>query len=109
MIAIIQAYLLLALSLVALGMELFGLVEAARHSSESFERAGKRTKTFWVAIMAAATFVGVLALPIFVGIMPYWLNVIAVVFAGVFLADVRPAIRVNGTGNTKRTGPYGGW
>nr|WP_269151126.1 DUF2516 family protein [Spelaeicoccus albus] len=101
--------MLLALSLVALGMELFALVEAARHSGDSFERAGKRTKTFWVSILAGATFVGVLALPLFVGIMPYWINVIAVVFAGVFLADVRPAIRINGPGRTKRTGPYGGW
>lgn len=108
-----QAFLLLALSLVALGMELFAFVEAARASGDAYVQAGKRTKKFWVGLSAAALFVGILALPIFVGIMPYWINVIAVVVAGVFLADVRPAIRISGTGSgngrSRRPGPYGGW
>ena len=100
----LQAWLMLLIGLLALGMMVFALIDAARQRADAFTVAGKLTKPIWLAILGVATAIGV----IFV-LSPFnFFDLIAFVAAGVYLADVRPALKaVSGGGNSG--GPYGGW
>jgi hypothetical protein len=95
MIATIQVLLFLGLALVALALEVWALVDAAGRRPEAFSYAGKRTRSFWLLLLGGATLAGFLALPppLGLGIMPLMIMLGAVVPAGVYLADVRPAVR----------------
>ncbi|CAM4153823.1 DUF2516 family protein [Janibacter anophelis] len=83
----VQGLIVLGLSLLALGAEVFALAHAVRQRQDAFPAAGKQTKTFWVAALVIATLMGIAAVG-GVGL----LGIIAIVLAGVYLADVRPAI-----------------
>lgn len=100
----VRGVLTLALLAVSLGLQVFAFVDALRHRPDAYVAAGKRTKKFWLAVTGVALAVGIAVFhPL------NFLNVIAVVAAAVYLADVRPALReVTGRGGTSR-GPYGGW
>jgi hypothetical protein len=99
----LQGLLMLVIGVLALGVQVFALVDAVRQRTDAFPAAGKLTKPLWMAILAVASAIGV----IFV-LNPFSIfNLIAFVAAGVYLADVRPAVRaISGGGNS---GPYGGW
>jgi hypothetical protein len=99
----VQGLLMLVIGVLALGVQGFALVDAFRQRTDAFPAAGKLTKPLWLAILAVATAIGV----IFV-LNPFSVfNLIAFVAAGVYLADVRPAIKsISGGGNS---GPYGRW
>jgi hypothetical protein len=107
-IATIQVLLFLGLALVALGLEAWALIDAASRRAEAFSYAGKRTRGFWLLLLGGATVAGFLAIPapLGLGIMPVIVMLAAVVPAGVYLADVRPAVR--GYGRGRRPG-QGGW
>jgi Protein of unknown function (DUF2516) len=81
----------------------FGLVDALRHRPDAFTAAGKRTKNFWLAVLGACVLLSLFLFP-----SPFSLQwIIAVVGAGVYAADVRPALRrVMGRGSSNN-GPYG--
>lgn len=97
-----QGIVLLVLGLVALGLQGFALVDALRQRSDAFTAAGKLTKKLWLVILSVATALGFVLVFSPLNIF----NLLAVVAAGVYLADVRPALRgVTGGG----TGPYGPW
>ena len=99
----VQYYIVLALSVVALGIEVYALVDCLRRRPDAFTAAGKRTKGFWLAVTGVAVLLGVVALNS-LGL----LAIIAVIAAGVYLADVKPALdQVMGRGG--RQGPYGPW
>jgi len=102
---------IIVLAVLAFGMEVYALVDAARTRADAFAAAGKLTKTKWVAILGVAAAFGFLALPIGNGGALNalgMLSIIAVVAAAVYLADVRPAVRqIRGGGG--RPGPYGPW
>lgn len=99
----VQGYVLLLLTLVALAIEVAALLDALRHRPDAYVAAGKRTKGFWVAVTGVGTALGFVSLGGF-GL----LGIIGVVAAGVYLADVRPALRqVQGRGGS--SGPYGPW
>ena len=68
--------------------------------------AGKLSKIWWVAILGVAAAVGFVTISRVLG-----LGIIGVVAAGVYLADVRPALRsVSGRrGGGTHSGPYGPW
>lgn len=87
MLAIEQA-LNLALFLGALGLELFALIDALTRPARAFEATGKMTKQAWVLILALAL-VTVILFRSPIGL----LGLLGVVAAGVYLADVRPALR----------------
>lgn len=95
MIATLQVLIFLALALVAFGLEAWALVDAARRPPTAFAYAGKRTKNFWLVLTGVAAAVGFLAIPppLGLGFVPLFLMLAAVVPAGVYLADVRPAVR----------------
>ncbi len=107
----IQGFIVLVLSVLAFGMEVYALVDAARTRGDAFAAAGKLTKQKWVAILGVATALGFIVLPPPVGAGPSTLGlfgIAAVVAAGVYLVDVRPAVRqIRGGGG--RSGPYGPW
>ena len=99
----LQSIVLLVLGLLALGLEVFALVDAVRQRKDAFPAAGKLTKPIWLAILGVATAVGFVTFrdPLFTGGI---FSLLAVVAAGVYLADVRPAVR-----NMSGGGPYGRW
>lgn len=106
----VQLVVVLVLSVVALGLEVYALVDAIRHRPDAYVAAGKRTKGFWVAILAVATAFGFVALPppIGAGFISSLgiLSLLGVVAAAVYLTDVRPAVQqMRGRGGP--SGPYG--
>lgn len=84
----IQGWIILGLGLLALGVEIYALVHAVRQRPDAFTAAGKQSKVFWVAALAIASLLGFAVLGGGFGI----LAIIGIVVAGVYLADVRPAI-----------------
>lgn len=100
-----QSYVMLVLTIAALAVEVFAFVHALKTRPDAFVAAGKRTKNFWLAVTGVAVLLGFVSLG-GVGM----LAIIGVVAAGVYLADVRPAVEaVQGRGSNSRQGPYGPW
>ncbi|HHU10739.1 MAG TPA: DUF2516 family protein [Intrasporangiaceae bacterium] len=87
----------LVLSVAILGMEIFAFVDALRHQPDAYLRAGKRTKQLWLVVTGVAMLLGFLTL----GNPLHLFALLGVVGAGVYLADVRPALQSLG-------GHYGG-
>lgn len=111
-VGIIQEWIVLVLAVLALGMEVYALVDVLRHRPDAFTAAGKLTKAKWTAILAVAAALGFIALPPPIGQPALsslgFLAIIAVVASAVYLVDVRPAVRqIRGGGG--RSGPYGPW
>ena len=106
-----QSWLLLILGVAAFFVEVYALVDALQHSNEQFYAAGKRNKAFWTAMTGAAAAVGFLSLPEPIGRTAAGpltlLGFVAIVIAGVYLADVRPAVR--GARRPPRRDRRGGW
>lgn len=99
-----QSLIVLVLGVVALGLEVFALVDAVRHRPDAYVAAGKRTKQFWTVVTGLAALVGF----VFLFSPLNLLGILAVVAAAVYLADVRPALQqVSGRGSS--SGPYGPW
>ena len=103
-LALLQSWIVLGLSVAALGVEVYALVDCLRRRSDAFPAAGKRTKPFWLLVTGVAVLLGFVALQS-VGL----LGIIAIVAAGVYLADVKPALdQVMGRGQGNQ-GPHGPW
>src|SRR5690349_15344951 len=102
-----QGIVLLILSLVVFLLEIYALVDAVRQKTAAFPAAGKLTKPIWLGILGVATAVGFISLGN--GLMALgFLNILGAVAAGVYLADVRPAVsRYRDRGGS--SGPYGSW
>ncbi len=94
-----------ALFAAGMGLKVFAFVEALRTDAQAFPYAGKRTKGLWLAITGVALAVNIVVFnPLF------FLNVIGVVGALVFLVDVRPAVKQYRAGGSQQNmGPYGPW
>ena len=104
-ISTLQGWIVLALSVVALGVEVYAFIDCVRRRPDAFPAAGKRTKSFWLIVTVIAMLLGIVSL----GGLPGLLGIVAVIAAGVYLADVKPALdQVMGRG-TNREGPYGPW
>jgi hypothetical protein len=94
----------LLLYLGGLGLVGFALFDAIRVPQQSFPAAGKQTKNLWLVIL------GIAAAVLFVVGPLHIIGLAAVVGAGVYMVDVRPAVKQYG-GNQGRSqeGPYGPW
>jgi len=106
-LGLLQTYLFVALALALFAVEAWALIDLLRRPSVAFTAAGKRTKTFWGLIVGAAAVVGLIAIPPPLGLGLLgggFLMFVAVVPAGIYLADVRPAIEPY----SRRRGPRGG-
>lgn len=102
-----QYYVIVALSIGALAVEGYALVDCVRRRPDAFAAAGKRTKNFWLVVTGVAAAVGFVTLgdPRALGL----LGIAAIIAAGVYLADVKPALdQVTGRGGGHQ-GPYGPW
>ncbi|MBG0813749.1 DUF2516 family protein [Planomonospora sp. ID82291] len=106
-----QIYGVLDLIFLILGIGAFilstwALVHAIKTPARAFAVTGKQSKQVWLLILGFATLFS------FAGAVGYlnsigFLVIISVVAAGVYLADVRPAVREVGKGGN--SGPYGPW
>lgn len=101
----IQGLLYLAFWMAAMGLSSFGLADALRHRPDAFTAAGKASKNLWLAVLAGAVALSILAFP-----NPFQITgILAMVGAGVYAADVRPALRrVIGRGSSG-DGPSSRW
>lgn len=99
-IADIQQLIVLVLGAIAVGVELYALIHAVTQRADAFVAADKLTKPAWLGILAVAFLLGVAS---FGGLG--LLGLLGVVAAGVYLADVKPAIaQVIGRSNDNRWG-----
>lgn len=107
----VQGVLLLALGAAALGLGGFAFADALRHDPQVYAVEGKRTKGFWVGILAVGLAILVISVPQVLNMFA----LLAVVAAGVYLADVRPALqphtqrRRRQQGRAGGSGPHGSW
>ena len=101
----LQGWVVLVLGVAAFGLTAFAAIDAARRRADLFTAVGRLTKPAWMAILVVACLIS------FVSLGGYGalglLNVIAVIAAGVYLADVRPKIRQISGGGRGGSGPYG--
>lgn len=106
-----QEWIYVILALAGFALEAYALIQAARFDDGQYRAAGKRTKGFWLTLTGAAAAIGFLTLPPPLGNAPLgplsFLSLVAFVVAGVFLADVLPALR--GTSRPTRQAQRGGW
>lgn len=95
MIGVLQSYLFFILCLAVLLLCLWALVDALMRPAGAFTYADKRTKGFWAAVLGLATLLAFIALPLppagGMGLILFTL--LSAVGAGIYLADVRPAVR----------------
>ena len=105
LLANLQHYIVLALSVGALAIEIYAVIDCLRRRPDAFVAAGKRTKQFWMLVTGVAVLLGFVAL----GGLGF-LAIVAIIAAGVYLADVKPALdQVMGRGTGRTDGPYGPW
>jgi len=105
LLAQLQSYIVLGLSIAALGVEVYAFVDCVRRRADAFVAAGKRTKQFWLLVTGLAVVLGFVSLRS-IG----FLAIVAIIAAGVYLADVKPALdQVMGRGRGRTDGPYGPW
>ncbi|MEV7005326.1 DUF2516 family protein [Streptosporangium sp. NPDC051022] len=98
------------LSVIAFGMSAWALIHSARTPARAFAVTGKQTKKLWLIILSLATlFSFASAVGYFGGGLGQlnFLTIAAVVAAGIYLADVKPAVSEVGKGGNH--GPYGPW
>ena len=99
-----ELWLFRVLGYLALAIELWALVDCAQRKPASFEATFKRTKSFWLGLTAGAAAIGALT-AIFGGIGLFGLlQLVAIIAACVYLADVKPAVS-----EVQGSGPYGPW
>ncbi|MFJ2865026.1 DUF2516 family protein [Kitasatospora sp. NPDC087314] len=98
------------LSVAILGFKLFALLDAVTRREDAYRAADKKTKPFWLMILAIAFGWDLLfGVNFFTGIG----TLAGLVASIVYMVDVRPAIRAltggGGRGGRSNTGPYGPW
>ncbi|HEX6194945.1 MAG TPA: DUF2516 family protein [Jiangellaceae bacterium] len=100
----VQGLVALVLSFGAFGLVLYGFIDAIRTQESAFRVAGKQTKQIWLIILGIASalaFVSLGGLGIF--------TILAAIAGGIYVVDVRPAVKQTGGGRGSNEGPYGPW
>jgi len=107
----IQAFVFLTLALVIFGVCLWAFVDVLRRPAAAFPWASKRSRGFWLAITAAATAISFVTIPAPIGVsfLDPIFGFAAAVAAGIYLADVRPAVRGYHAPGRGSSGRGGGW
>ncbi|WP_026874596.1 DUF2516 family protein [Jiangella gansuensis] len=104
-----QSGLMLLLGVAALALKGYAFIDAVRVPTQSFPAAGKLTKPIWLGILGVAVLVEIAVFPAPL----FFVNLLGVVGAAVYLVDVRPAVRAIGGGGRRDSnthdGPYGPW
>ncbi|CAL8896661.1 hypothetical protein KVA01_21160 [Kocuria varians] len=98
---VLANYLDYAITLLVAVLALVAALDCLRRQAVEFERAWKRTKTFWLALTGGAAVVSVFSAVfstmtlVSIGVPgtgSLILMLVAATIAGVYLADVRPAV-----------------
>lgn len=109
MVATLQVYLYLIFFLAIFALCVWALIDLLRRPTAAFPSAGKRTKSFWGAILGVATAVSFMSIPPPIGLgFLSFLGLLSAVGAIVYLVDVRPAVAPYDRRRGPR-GPSGGW
>ena len=103
----VQSGVLLLLGIGSLLLTGFAFFDVLRRKGQLFPHVGKLSKNVWLGILGAAFLISIVS---FGGSSTLgFLNVIGVIAAGVYLADVRAKLKqIDGGGGTN-DGPYGKW
>ena len=96
-----------ALSIAALVVEVWALIDAVRHPAQAYTAAGKQTKPIWLIILGVAVVVGLGSSALGGFTLISLLPLAAFVAAAIYLTDVRPKVREFRSGTN--SGPYGPW
>lgn len=86
----IEAWIFVVLAVLLLAIEVWALVNALRFSPAAYVAASKRTKGFWVALTGVSVLLGLLG---FFGYGGLIFQLAGIIIAGIFLADVFPALK----------------
>jgi predicted CDP-diglyceride synthetase/phosphatidate cytidylyltransferase len=112
-IGTVQTLLYLAFYVAIFGLAVWALVDLVRRPPAAFTSAGKRTKSWWAAVLGVAVAVAFMALPYPIGFgYLSFLALVSAVAAIVYLTDVRPAVApYSGRKGPRGPGgsPRGGW
>ncbi len=112
MFTVLQGWVSAVLTVVVFGLAVYALVDVLRRPAGVFTAAGKQSKTLWTVILGVATALSFISLQIpgvtYGGGLGLF-AILSVVAAGVYLADVRPAVRQIRGGGGGHSGPYGPW
>jgi hypothetical protein len=93
-LAYLEGYINILLAIILLVLALWAFAEAARAPSGAYEAAFKRTKNFWMLVTGACLLGALISMmTAFGGASSLFIQLIAATAVGVFLADVRPAVR----------------
>ena len=85
----------IALALVVAGLAVWAFVDCLTKAPVQFQRAFKRTKGFWLALTGGAALFSLLGV---LGAGFFLFALISATAAGVYLADVRPAVGLESKG-----------
>ncbi|GAA4596034.1 DUF2516 family protein [Planotetraspora phitsanulokensis] len=99
------------LSVLAFIMSGWALIHAIRIPKGAFPAAGKQTKPLWLVILGLAALFTFAAAVNWRGAglgLPNIFTIAAVIAAGIYLADVKPAVNGYRRGGGNQ-GPYGPW
>ncbi|GII34665.1 DUF2516 family protein [Planotetraspora mira] len=99
------------ISIAAFIMSAWALIHAIRIPTKAFPAAGKQTKPLWLVILGFATLFTFAAAVNYqnMGVgLPGIFTIAAVIAAGIYLADVKPAVNGYRRGGGNQ-GPYGPW
>jgi hypothetical protein len=96
----VDSAIISVLGLGALVLKVWALADAIYRPGPYYEAAGKWSKPIWIAILAVAL---LLTGSNFMGLF----GIVSVIFAIVYLVDVRPAVQALKPGGSGYGGPYG--
>ncbi len=102
----VTGLLLLVIWLGLLAMKVVAFVDCLRHPAGAFPSAGKRSRTLWLVVTGLSLAFHLVSSPL------NFVNLAGTIGSGIYLVDVRPALRqVRGWGGSGRSkeGPYGPW
>ena len=102
----VQSGVLLLLGIGSLLLTGFAFFDVLRRKGPLFPHVGKLSKGVWLGILGAAFLISIVS---FGGSSTLgFLNVIGVIAAGIYLAEIRPKLRqIDGGGRS--SGPYGSY
>ena len=102
----VQAFVLLLLGIGSAVLTGYAFVDVLRRKGALFPQVGRLSKVAWLGILGAAFAIAIVSFgsPGTLGI----LNVVGVIAAGVYLADLKPKLKsIGGGGSGTQYGPYG--
>lgn len=101
----VQSFVLLLLGIGSAGLTGYAFADVIRRKGTLFPHVGRLSKGAWLGILGAAFAIAIVSLgsPNTLGL----LNVVGVVAAGIYLADLKPKLKQVGGGSGSSYGPYG--